>query len=330
MANPIQHQTIKVGLVGLGFMGSSIIASLLALRIPVRAIAPFKEEQEAGLLRIKEQLILCEKFNLLKAPVESYLELLTVSSDYAALSDCDLVVECVIEDIDIKETVFKKISSNTKIETILASNTSAIPISQLQKLVPHPERFIGIHWAEPACGTRFLEIICGEDTNERTVNTVKGWALNWGKEPTVLRKDIRGFITNRLMYAVYREILHLVENGTTNIEDADKCFRYDAGSWMTLMGIFRRMDFEGLKDHLTTLKRIFPQLSNSDEVPEQMLQLVNENAKGIQNGKGFFTYTEKESKLWAEAFSEFNGDIFHLAAKYPERLFIENDTENIK
>jgi len=90
------------------------------------------------------------------------------------------------------------------------------------------------------------------------------------------------------------------------------------------------MDFEGLKDHLTTLKRIFPQLSNSDEVPEQMLQLVNENAKGIQNGKGFFTYTEKESKLWAEAFSEFNGDIFHLAAKYPERLFIENDTENIK
>ena len=314
----VQHTTI--GIVGLGLMGSSIVASLLAVGHKVKAVAPIHGEKEIGYKRIQEQLLLCKNFDILSAPVEQYLDLLTVSSEYDILEDCSLVVECIVENLSIKETVFKKIAAITSGKTILASNTSAIPISILQKTVPEPRRFIGIHWAEPAFATRFLEIICGSETNEETTATIVDLALSWGKEPTVLKKDIRGFITNRLMYAVYREILHLVEKGDTSFVDADKCFRYNAGSWMTLMGIFRRLDYEGAADYNTIYKNIFPLLSNSEGISPQMQKIVDAHSRGIQNGKGFFSYTKQEAMQWSAAFSAFNKDIFHLAANYPERV----------
>lgn len=320
MNSGIKIQNTTIGIVGLGLMGSSIIASLLAAGHPVKAVAPIHGEKEMGYKRILEQLQLCEKFDILSGTLDEYLNLLTVSSEYDILEGCSLVVECIVENLSIKETVFKKIATITSSETILASNTSAIPISILQKSIPRPNRFIGIHWAEPAFATRFLEIICGKETDEKTVSIVVELALSWGKEPTVLRKDIRGFITNRLMYAVYREILHLVEKGDTRFIDADKCFRYDAGSWMTLMGIFRRMDYEGLEDYYTVYKNLFPRLSNSDTIPSNMQKIVDAHSRGIQNGKGFFSYTRQEAAQWSHAFSAFNKDIFHLAANYPERI----------
>jgi len=316
----IHPQDTSIGIVGLGLMGSSIIASLLALGYPVKAIAPIHGEKEIGYKRILEQLLLCERFDILAAPVDEYMALLTVSAEYDELSDCGLVVECIVENLAIKETVFKKIAAVTKKGAILASNTSAIPISILQRAVPDPQRFIGIHWAEPAFATRFLEIICGNQTSKATTDAVVKLALSWGKEPTVLKKDIRGFITNRLMYAVYREILHLVEKEHTGFADADKCFRYNAGSWMTLMGIFRRMDYEGLKDYFIAYKNIFPLLSNSDDISPQMQKIVDAHSRGIQNGKGFYSYTRQEALQWSQAFSAFNKDIFHLAANYPERV----------
>lgn len=320
MNGKIHLQGTVIGIVGLGLMGSSIIASLLAMGYPVKAIAPIHGEKEMGYKRILEQLLLCEKFNILSAPVDEYMALLTVSAEYDELRECGLVVECIVENLAIKETVFKKITAVIKKDAILASNTSAIPISILQKAVPDPQRFIGIHWAEPAFATRFLEIICGNQTSEATTDAVVNLALVWGKEPTILRRDIRGFITNRLMYAVYREILHLVEKGHTGFADADKCFRYNAGSWMTLMGIFRRMDYEGLKDYFAAYKNIFPLLSNSDDISPQMQKIVDTHSRGIQNGKGFYSYTKQEAVQWSQAFSEFNKDIFHLAANYPERV----------
>lgn len=325
MSGKINVRPPAVGIVGLGLMGSSIIASLLALNHPVKAVAPLRGEKETGYKRILEQLLLCEKFNMLSAPFEAYLALLTVSEEYDDLKDCELVVECIVEDIDIKEAVFKKITAVIPKGTILASNTSAIPISMLQKMVPDPQRFIGIHWAEPAFATRFLEIICGSQTSEATTDAVVELALSWGKEPTVLKKDIRGFITNRLMYAVYREILHLVEKGHTSFADADKCFRYDAGSWMTLMGIFRRMDYTGLRDYFTAYHTIFPLLSNSNDISPQMQTIVDARSRGIQNGKGFYSYTRKEAAQWPQAFSAFNKDIFYLAANYPESLSGEEE-----
>jgi 3-hydroxybutyryl-CoA dehydrogenase len=313
----LKPSEIPAGVVGLGLMGSSIAVALLISGHPVKAIAPMPEDAELGPVRIKEQLSECHKSGLLNRPVEFYISQLTVSEDYSLLKDCRFVLECVSESMEIKKKVYKKISSSVCVECIIATNTSAIPISILQQLVSNPGRFMGVHWAEPAYMTRFLEITCGNETSLPKAEWMFSLATHWKKEPTILRKDIRGFVTNRLMYAIYREALQMVNNGETTIEDADKSFHYDAGSWMTLMGVFKRMDFMGLEDYNEFFKNIFPKLNNDDRVPEIMQNMVNKKAKGIKSSQGLYKYTKDEAKEWEERFALFNKDIFELAAKYP-------------
>jgi 3-hydroxybutyryl-CoA dehydrogenase len=317
MSNKSELTEIEVGVVGLGLMGTSIVVSLLMAGHPVKAIAPIADDFENASGRIREQLIHCHQTDLLKLPIEHYESKLIITTDYSKLHACKIVFECVIEKLDIKSSVYSKIAAIVQPDTVIASNTSAIAISVLQKMVPLPQRFMGVHWAEPAYATRFMEITCGTETDFAYAEWIFDIAHAWGKEPTLLRKDIRGFITNRLMYAVYRELFHLVESGQASYDDVDKVFRYDAGSWITLMGIFRRMDFLGLQDCTQILQTYLPQLSNSDKVPRVMQEIVATNARGTKNLKGLYTYTKKEAHDWENAFTLFNKDIFQLAAVYP-------------
>lgn len=316
MEKKLLTHEIPVGVVGLGLMGSSIVAALLVAGHPVKAIAPVQSDLLNIHDRIKSQLLLCKDAGLISDEAHTYLNRLDISDDYTQLAPCALVLECVIEDPEIKKAVYLKITRVVGSDTVLASNTSAIPISQLQQFVERPERFLGIHWAEPAFMTRFLEITCGQQTDPDLANRIYRLAHHWGKEPTLLRKDIRGFITNRLMYAVYREIFSMLNKGTATAEDLDKSFRYDAGSWMTLMGVFRRMDYLGLDDFKTAFERIFPRLDNSTDVPPVMEEIVRRDGRGIHNGTGLYPYKEGEALKWDRAFSQFSSEIHELATRY--------------
>jgi 3-hydroxybutyryl-CoA dehydrogenase len=316
----IQTRDITIGVVGLGLMGTSFIASLLIAGHEVKAVAPLPEDMEAAPDRIKNHLRTCEKAGLLCRSIDSYLQQLVIADDYNELITCQLVVECVIEIAGIKRSVYEKIERFVGKEVVIASNTSSIPISELQKCLVSPGRFLGIHWAEPSYFTRFIEITNGDRTAIQHAEWVYELAHYWGKEPTLLRKDVRGFITNRLMYAAYREGLSIVSKGEATLEDVDKAFRYDVGSWITLMGVFRRMDYLGLKDHLETFRRIFPGLCNDEHVPPLMQRMVDIHARGIQNLSGLYDYSEEEAARWHEAFALFNVDIFRLAALYPSTV----------
>lgn len=317
MANNNVTTDIEVGVVGLGLMGTSIIASLLLSGHLVVAVAPLPDDLNGAEGRIVSQLHHSELTGLLEEPVESYLQRLIITDDYADLKNCKLVMECVIELVAVKESVYRKIAAAVTPDAVISTNTSALPITYLQGFVLNPARFLGIHWAEPAYMTRFLEVTCGQLTEPQIAEWICSLAKQWGKEPTLLRKDIRGFITNRLMYAMYREALSLVEKGEATLEDVDKAFRYDAGSWMTLMGVFRRMDYLGLPNQLAVMETLVPQLETSAAVPEIMKRVVAERGRGVHNGRGFFEYSEAESRKWEEAFAAFNQDIYHLAEKYP-------------
>ncbi|MBL7699907.1 MAG: 3-hydroxyacyl-CoA dehydrogenase family protein [Chitinophagaceae bacterium] len=316
----IEPTEISVGVVGLGLMGSSIIVSLLKAGHEVIAVAPVAEEAIVAPQRILEQISICRDLNLLDDPITTYLEKLTVTEDYSRLAGCGIVLECVVEKIEIKEQVYRKIAEVVGNDTVVATNTSAIAISTLQKHISHPERFLGIHWAEPAYATRFLEITCGQKTYSSYADWIYNLAERWDKEPTLLKKDIHGFITNRLMYAVCREALNIVETGQASLDDVDKSFRYDVGSWISLMGIFRRMDFLGLKDYFEIFSNTFPVLCNSDKVPEVMQKLVDTDARGIYNYRGLYNYTAEEAARWEETFKMFNGEIYFLATLFPSRL----------
>ncbi|MCF0053496.1 3-hydroxyacyl-CoA dehydrogenase family protein [Dyadobacter sp. LJ53] len=308
---------IPVGIVGLGLMGCSIVTCLLIAGHPVVAVAPVSADMLHAEKRIREHLENAKEKGLIENDPDFYFQNLIITEDYNQLRPCRIVNECTIENIDIKESVYKKVEAVIAPDALLSSNTSAIPISQLQKLTLHPERFLGLHWTEPAHTTRFLEVICGDETDIKNAEYLYGLSHKWGKEPILVRKDIAGFITNRLMYAMYREAISLVENGYATIEDVDRSCRNNAGYFMTLVGVFRWMDLTGVPAYHTVMKNLLPTLNNSTQVPELIDKVVREGGRGVANSQGFYDYEPGEAEVWEETFKEFTYEIRQLALKYP-------------
>jgi 3-hydroxybutyryl-CoA dehydrogenase len=308
---------IPVGIVGLGLMGCSITTCYLLAGHPVKGIAPVSVDLEHAEKRIKEHLERSFENGIITQPPSYYLQKLTISEDFSVLSDCELVIECTIEDLEVKKRMFGLVEAVIAPTAILASNTSAIPISTLQEFTIHPARFFGLHWAEPAHTTRFLEIICGDKSDIELGEYLYELASKWQKEPILVRKDIRGFITNRLMYAMYREAFHLVENGYATVEDIDRACRNNAGYFMTFVGVFRWMDLTGVPAYRTVMKDMFPTLNNSTEVPKLINDIVEAGGKGVSNAHGFYEYTPEEAKLWEETFKKFSYEIREIALRYP-------------
>ena len=314
---PIKAETIQIGIVGLGMMGCSITTCLLMAGHQVVAVAPIPLDMQTAESRIKSHLEQCGKEGLIGESACFFLESLIITEDYRLLKDCKIVVECTLENLDIKRSVFKKIESVISADSIVTSNTSAIPITILQQEAYLPNRFIGLHWAEPSHTTRFLEIICGAQTDIDKAEWLYEVSHLWEKEPTLVRKDIRGFITNRLMYAMYREAFSLVENGYATIEDVDRACRNNAGYWMTFAGVFRWMDLTGVAAYHAVIKDLFPTLSNETGTPKLIDEVVKSGGKGILNAKGFYHYTPEEAEMWRKTFEEFSFEIRRLAKKYP-------------
>ncbi|MGN6604045.1 MAG: 3-hydroxyacyl-CoA dehydrogenase family protein [Ginsengibacter sp.] len=315
--NDLRPENIPVAVVGLGLMGCSITACLLMAGHSVVALAPIPSDIETAMPRISEHLERSFKEQITERPAHELLANLTLTEDYKSLKDCKVVIECTLEDVDIKKAVYAKIEAQVPDDTLITSNTSAIPISILQKNAKVPSRFLGLHWAEPSHTTRFLEIICGDQTDLKHAEWLYALSHSWGKEPILVRKDIRGFITNRLMYAMFREAFYLVENGYATIEDVDRSCRNNAGYYMTLVGIFRWMDLTGVPAYHNVMKDLFPDLSTGTEVPKLIDDIVKAGGKGIANAHGFYEYTPGEAKLWRDTFEEFSYEIRRLALKYP-------------
>ena len=306
-----------IGVVGLGLMGASIVSSLLINGQKVIALAPIRCDLDmTAKKRIKKSLQECNAQGITDEHPEDLLKNMTFTSSYSNLKDCWIVMECVSENLKIKKDVYQKIEKVVADNVIITSNTSAIPISILQEHLGIPERFFGMHWAEPAYTTRFLEIICGDKSPAKIGKKLHKIAIAWGKEPTLVRKDIQGFITNRLMYALYREAFYLVENGYATIEDVDRACKNDAGHWLTFCGPFRYMDLTGLQAYHAVMKNLFSDLSTGTQVPKLIDDIAKKGGNGVFNGKGFYDYTTEEAKAWEEAFEKFAFDINRLSTKY--------------
>ena len=320
MNNSLNPAEIPVGVVGLGLMGCSIITCLLMAGHPVVAVAPIPADMDTADPRIRGHLMGAFHEGLLTETPETYLSQLQITEDYHLLRNCQLVIECTLENMAIKRDVYARIEAVIVDNALITSNTSAIPISLLQRETRLPARFLGLHWMEPSHTTRFLEVICGDLSDSQQAEWLYDLAHHWGKEPTLVRKDIRGFITNRLMYAMYREAFYLVENGYATVEDVDRACRNSPGYWMTLVGLFRWMDLTGVPAYHTVMKDLFPTLSNQTEIPRLIDDLVQAGGKGVANAHGFHEYTPEEAREWQKVYEEFSYEIRELALKYPENV----------
>ncbi len=298
-------------------MGTSIATCLLAAGHPVVGVEREASKRSRARRRTLAYLNEMQAEGLLKGDLRPRLRRFIVTEEYAALADSQLVVECIVEDLKAKRECLREIERFVRRDTIVGSNSSAIPPSLLQQGLKYPDRILGMHWGEPAHTMRFMEIICGEQTDAKFAERARKLAQGWGKEPSMLRREIRGFITNRCMYALMREAFHLVEAGYASIEDVDRSLRNDLGYWITFAGPFRFMDLTGIPAYAAVMRDLLPELDCSKEVPALMRQLVDSGAQGFSNANGFYGYSPAQARRWEKLFMRFSYEIRALAEKYP-------------
>jgi 3-hydroxybutyryl-CoA dehydrogenase len=308
---------VPVAVVGLGLMGTSMIACLLAAGHHVIGLSRNPDKHRDAADHIRGLLEEMRDEGLLRADVSKIVSRFCLSGDYSALSDRSIVFETIAENMNAKLETISRIEAAVSPEAVIGSNTSAIPVTLLQQGASHPDRILGIHWGEPAHVSRFLEVICGDNTNIRYAERVVALAQFWSKEPTLVKRDVRGFITNRLMYALMREAFFLVEEGYATYADVDRSFRNDLGYWATFAGPFRFMDITGIPAYAMVMEDLFPDLHCGKSVPASMKQMVESGALGVRNAKGFYEYTPEEAANWEKLFLKFSYEVRALSAKYP-------------
>jgi 3-hydroxybutyryl-CoA dehydrogenase len=307
---------VGAGVIGLGLMGTSIVACLLAAGHRVVVVTRNSGNHKRAKRHIIGLLRQMKREGVLEVDPSGLGKQLTITGEFSALRDCGVVIESIVEDVRAKKNVLRRIEAVVPADTVIGSNTSGIPITMLQEGAVHPGRIVGLHWAEPAHITRFMEVIAGDLTDAVSVERALTLARAWRKDPTYVRRDIRGFITNRLMYAMLREAFYLVEHGYATPEDVDRSAQNDMGWWLTFAGPFRFMDLTGIPAYAAVMRDLLPGMCNSSSVPALMKQKVASGAKGVSNARGFYRYTPAEARRWEKAFLAFTYDVRRLASKY--------------
>lgn len=308
-----KNEINTIGLVGLGLMGQGIATCLVAYGFNVVAYSRTASREQEAIAHIGESLKkLVERNTISESKIQGWEKRFKYVDAIDKMGDSQFVIETVGESLELKYKIFKAIEATVGKDVVIATNTSGISVSLLQKGLEQKERFIAMHWAEPAEITRYLEISPGPDTAKYATEVGRQVGERCGKHPTVLNFDLPGLISNRMMYAIMREAIHLVETGVADVETVDRSFRNDIGWWATLCGPFRWMDLTGLPIYAEVMKGIFPELSDNKEVPQLMKDRVTTKTK-------HYNYTEKEEKEWEMMWTEFTHDVDALVNKYEKK-----------
>lgn len=303
-----------IGLIGLGLMGQGIASCLIRYGFHVIAYSRTASREQETMAHIKVSFgKLLDRNILSEAEIEGWEERFRYVDTLEKMGDCQFIIETVGESLELKGEIYKTIEAVVGNDVVLATNTSGIPISLLQEGLENKERFIGMHWAEPAEITKYLEISPGEGTADYATEVGLQIGIRCGKQPTLLKYDLPGLISNRMMYAMMREAIHLVESGVADIETVDRSFRNDIGWWATICGPFRWMDLTGLPIYAKVMEGLFPELSNKNSLPDLMKEKVSSKTK-------FYDYKGNEAKEWEDAWMDFAHDISEITDKYDDRL----------
>jgi 3-hydroxybutyryl-CoA dehydrogenase len=303
----------NIGVIGLGLMGQGITSCLLSHGFHVVAYSRTAAREQETLAHVAGSFKkLVDQNVITESGIRGWEQRFRYVGALEKMSDCQFIIETVGESLALKREIYKTIESVVGKDVVIATNTSGMSISLLQEKLKHKERFIGMHWAEPAEITHYLELSPGGDTAGHAMETGRRIGERCGKHPTVLNFDIPGLISNRMMYAIMREALHMIEMGVADIETIDRSFRNDIGWWATLCGPFRWMDLTGLPLYAKVMEGIFPELSNTEKLPDLMKEKVSSNTK-------FYTYDGNEEHDWESIWTDFTHDIRKIVEKYEDR-----------
>jgi 3-hydroxyacyl-CoA dehydrogenase len=211
----------------------------------------------------------------------------------AALDGVDLVVEAVPEKLELKQQVFADFEQHVSPETILASNTSGIPITKIADGLEHPERVIGTHWSNPPHLIPMIEVIPGDRTSQEVVDRTCALIREIGYHP-VIEREVPGFVENRVLYAIMRECLDLVDRGIVSPEALDLNVRWGIGYKLAVVGPMALLDMAGMDIYQAVGSYLNKDLCNRTDVSSTVQDLIAEGRLGMKTGGGLFDYTPEQ------------------------------------
>jgi 3-hydroxybutyryl-CoA dehydrogenase len=221
----------------------------------------------------------------------------TPNSDLAeTVRDADYVVEAVLEDLPLKQRLFAQIEKHVRPDTMLASNTSVIPITKIMEGLAHRERALGTHWWNPPYLVPLVEVIGTEWTAPYIIDSVMALHRAIGKTPVHVKKDVAGFVGNRLQHALWREAIALVEHGICDAETVDTVIKAAFGRRLAVLGPLENADLVGTDLTLAIHRTVLPEIDSRPAASPYLEKLVAEGKLGFKSGEGFRTWTAEQQK----------------------------------
>jgi len=284
----------KVFVAGCGLMGNGIAQVCAQNGIEVFMYDLSQELLDKAVKTISWSVAKLVEKERVKGTVDEIVGRITPVLKMDPASDVDLVIEAVFEKLEIKHEVFKKLDAIVGNNTKLASNTSAIPISEIAAVTSHPENFLGLHFFNPAPLMQPVEVIRGISTSDETFEYGNRFVEHIGKVPIMVTRDIAGFVLNRMNMLTNLEAMRLIENGVATAEDIDKGMRLAFGR---KMGPLETSDLVGLDTQLMAYTNVWQEEHDSRFYPPSILRRkVLARHLGRKTGKGWYEYNEDGSR----------------------------------
>lgn len=278
--------------IGTGTMGPGIAVVLAAGGVEATIVGRTDASSSRGLKAAQEQVQLLVHHGLAQG---NLLERIKSTTDFeASVQGADLVIESTPEDLAFKQDLFARLDALAKPSAALASNTSALSITAVAAKCRRPERILTTHFWNPAFLMPLVEIVKGEKTSAEVAEAVRALLRRCGKVPVLVKKDRPGQLGNRLQAALFREAIHIVEEGIADVEDVDLAAKCGFGLRLPVYGIFEHQDAVGLDLVLSVVEYVSPDLYREREAPGLLRKLVAQKRLGVKSGRGFYDWSVKD------------------------------------
>jgi len=282
-----------VSIIGAGLMGHGIaqVFAQAGYNVLLRDIK--QEFLLNGVSKMKENLQKLSAAGLVrKEEIDATISRVKTTLDMQeALTNSDFMIEAATENIDLKKQIFREASKFAPERAVLATNTSGLPILDIAGVTNRPGKIIGTHFWNPPYLLRAVEVVKGAGTTDETVKVTYDLLTKVGKKPVVVKKDIPGQIGIRILYAMLREAISLVEKGVASPEDIDTVVKEALGTRLPVVGVLELADLSGVDLVLMVSKRLFKDLDNSPEPSKFLTDMVADGHTGIKSLKGFYSWT---------------------------------------
>jgi 3-hydroxyacyl-CoA dehydrogenase len=280
----------RAAVIGTGTMGPGIGAVLARVGIDTALYDVSTEALEAAKAGVQLAEGVLERLEAAQAPGGS----VRFETDLpAALEGADLVIEAVPERLELKHEVFRQFEQHVAPDAVLASNTSGIPITKIADAVEHPGRVVGMHWSNPPHLIPMIEVIPGEKTDQSAVDAAKELVRRIGYHP-VVEREVAGFVENRILYAILRECLDLLDRGIIDPEGLDLNVRWGIGYKLAVIGPMELLDMAGLDIYNAVGSYLNKDLCTSGEVSSTIRDKIDQGRLGMKTGGGIYDYTPEQ------------------------------------